>query len=216
MDALLENPATTGPDEADDERFAVLVVCTGNICRSPLLEQLLRARYGETVARFSSAGTAALVGEGMPEQAVQLSQRLGGSPAGHEPRLLDAALVDRADLVIALAREHRAEIVRLAPRASRRTVTLREAARLLESLESAPDLDLAALHSAPLPDALRALVGLAMGERGIAPPPAAPEDDDVVDPYRQTQDVYDRSGEQVVDALDRIERSLRALASRPV
>jgi len=215
MDAPLERTASS-VGAPRDERFSVLVVCTGNICRSPLLEQLLRARFGDSVARFSSAGTAALVGEGMPEQAAQLSLDLGGDPTGHEPRLLDAALIEGADLVIALAREHRAEIVRHVPRASRFTVTLREAARLLESLQGAPELDLAPLHSAPLPDALRTLVGLAMGERGIAPPPTNVDDDDVVDPYRQAQPVYDRSGAQVVDALDRIERSLRALAARPV
>lgn len=204
-----------GPHDSDG-RFEVLVVCTGNVCRSPVAEQVLRARFGERVARFSSAGTYALVGQQMPEQAQELARRLGAQPGPlHAPRLLDADLIARADLVLALTREHRAEIVRLLPRANRSTVTLREAARLLESLAAAPpeELDLARLRALPLPDALRELVPLALAERGFATP-SDPADDDVVDPYRQSQEVYDESGRQIADAIDRIERALRAFAER--
>lgn len=200
-----------------DDRFDVLVVCTGNVCRSPVAEQVLRARFGERFARFSSAGTFALVGQQMPEQAQELARRLGAEPGPlHAPRLIDAGIIEQADLVIALTREHRGEIVRLLPRANRFTVTLREAARLLESLAAAPEgeLDLAPLRSVPVPDALRALVPMMMAERGLATPPAAAEDDDVVDPFRQSQEVYDRSGEQIIDAIDHIQTALRSLADR--
>lgn len=199
------------------DRFEVLVVCTGNVCRSPVAEQVLRARFGERFARFSSAGTFALVGEQMPEQAQQLARQLGGDPAAlHAPRQLDETFVDRADLVLALTREHRAEIVRTLPRANRYTVTLREAARLLESLAADPDAagELHGLRTLPLPDALRALVPMMMVQRGFAPQPAAASDDDVVDPYRQAQEVYDESGRQIADAIDRIERALRTFAGR--
>lgn len=200
-----------------DDRFHVLVVCTGNVCRSPVTEQVLRARFGERFARFSSAGTFALVGQQMPEQAQQLARALGAEPGPvHAPRLLDADLLAGADLVLALTREHRAEIVRLLPRANRRAVTLREAARLLESLVAAPsgELDLAPLRALAVPDALRALVPMMMAERGFAAAPAAPDDDDVVDPFRQSQAVYDRSGAQIADAIDRIALALNALAER--
>ena len=203
--------------DAGTDRFEVLVVCTGNVCRSPVAEQVLRARFGERFARFSSAGTFALVGAQRPEQAQQLARTLGAEPGPvHAPRMLDADLIDRADLVLALTREHRAEIVRLLPRANRRTVTLREAARLLESLAAAPGIetDLARLRAQPVPDALRALVPMMLAERGLATPPADPADDDVVDPYRQQQEVYDRSGAQIADAIERIEAALRAIAAR--
>lgn len=200
-----------------DDRFSVLVVCTGNVCRSPVAEQVLRARFGERFAHFSSAGTYALVGQQMPEQAQRLARDLGAEPGPlHAPRLVDAALIDEADLVLALTREHRAELVRLLPRANRYTVTLREAARLLESLAAAPEAapDIARLRGLPVPDALRALVPMMMAERGFAAPPAEADGDDVVDPFRQSQQVYDRSGAQIADAIDRIEAALRSLAAR--
>jgi protein-tyrosine phosphatase len=193
------------------ERFEVLLVCTGNVCRSPLAEQLLRERFGEHVAHFRSAGTAALVGQRMPEEAQVLSRELGGAAAElHEPRLLDAEAVERADIVLALTREHRADIARLVPRAHRTTVTLREAARLLEALvagrESADEL--ADLRQGSPVEALRALVPLMLAQRGMGDPIASPEDDDVIDPFGFGADVYAASGAQVVDAIDRIERTL--------
>lgn len=200
-----------------DDRFQVLVVCTGNVCRSPVTEQVLRARFGERHARFSSAGTYALVGQQMPEQAQALARTLGAEPGPlHAPRRLDAHLIEGADLVLALTREHRAEIVRLLPRANRCTVTLREAARLLESLIAAPsgELDFAPLRALAVPEALRALVPMMMAERGFAAPPAESDGDDVVDPFRRSQEVYDRSGAQIADAIDRIALALSALAGR--
>ncbi|GMA87571.1 hypothetical protein GCM10025868_28210 [Angustibacter aerolatus] len=47
----------------------VLVVCTGNVCRSPLVERLLRQRLGTDAVDVSSAGTQALVGEPMTDPA---------------------------------------------------------------------------------------------------------------------------------------------------
>lgn len=203
--------------EATPDRFEVLIVCTGNVCRSPVVEQVLRARFGESVARFSSAGTYALVGAQMPEQAQELSRQLGADPAVlHAPRQLEAQLIERADLVLALTREHRAEIVRALPRANRCTVTLREAARLLESLAADPEAqaELARLQELSALDALRAAVPLVMAQRGFAGQPATPDDDDVVDPYRRPQQVYDASGRQIADAIDRIERVVRTFAER--
>lgn len=200
-----------------DDRFDVLVVCTGNVCRSPVAEQVLRARFGEQYVRFSSAGTFALVGQEMPAQAQELARRLGGTTAGpHYPRLIEQALIERADLVLALTREHRSEIVRMLPRANRYTVTLREAARLLESLVKGPSnaQDNARLRALPLPDALRELVPRMMAERGFAAPPSAPDADDVVDPYRRPQETYDESGSQILDAVNRIEAALRLFGQR--
>jgi protein-tyrosine phosphatase len=195
------------------EPFEVLLVCTGNVCRSPIAEQLLRARFGEHVARFRSAGTAALVGQRMPPEAQLLSRQLGGAAAElHEPRLLDTEAVERADIVLALTREHRADIVRLVPRAHRTTVTLREVARLLESLVAAAESTavLSVQPGAEPTEALRALVPLVMAQRGWADPVTAGEDD-VIDPYARSAEVYAASAAQIVEAVDRIERALESL-----
>ena len=111
--------------------FRILTVCTGNICRSPLAEQLLRRELAGVDAVVSSAGTGALVGHPMADRAAAYSRRLGGEPDAHAGRQLTSALLRESDLVLVATRRHRKAVVELLPRASRSTFTLREFARLL-------------------------------------------------------------------------------------
>lgn len=55
----------------------VLVVCTGNICRSPLAEALLRTRFAGSGLRVHSAGTHALPGVPMTDPAQQVARARG-------------------------------------------------------------------------------------------------------------------------------------------
>ncbi len=118
--------------------FTVLLVCTGNICRSALGERLGRAYLDEALGedagavRLESAGVQAVVGSAMqPDSALVLSG-LGGSPDGFVARqLVDDMAID-ADLTLTMTRQHRRDVLRMAPRALARTFTLREAAGLLE------------------------------------------------------------------------------------
>jgi protein-tyrosine phosphatase len=203
--------------------FRVLFVCTGNVCRSPQVEALWRERFGEVVVRLSSAGTHALVDEPMPQQSQVAAVAWGVDPlraAGHRARQLSAELLADTDLVIALTRAHRAEVVRTLPATNRRTVTLREAARLLESVCGASDVDvdvdvdIARLRSLPVDEALRELVTLGLAERGAAPGPDDAADDDVVDPYQRNDDIYALSSAQIFEATHRIEAALNHLARR--
>jgi protein-tyrosine phosphatase len=196
------------------EQFRVLFVCTGNICRSAITEQVFRARYGSREVAFASAGTGALVGAPMPAQAADISRRLGGDPLLHSGQQLSREYLEAADLVIALTREHRSEIVRTLPRANRYTFTLRELARLIESYESDRDAQLPRRgQDIPIAETLRSAVPLIAAQRGYATPPAA-EVDDVIDPYRRSQEIYDLSEAQIADAVDRIAFAIEALKHR--
>jgi protein-tyrosine phosphatase len=182
--------------------FHILTVCTGNICRSPLAEQLLRSGAAAwPQVTVSSAGTGALVDQPMPQQAARLSHEYGGDPSAHRARQLLAAQVAEADLVIAMSREHRREIVALLPRASRYTFTLRELARLLHDVAEQDLQDVAQLPAADTSARLSALVAVAASRRGLVQPPERPEDDDVIDPYRQSDEVYRASADQLVPAV---------------
>jgi len=182
--------------------FTILTVCTGNVCRSPLAEQLLRAGLagipGVTVV---SAGTGALVGEPMPREAAALSVRYGGSPDGHRGRDLSEADVRDADLVLGMSREHRRSAVQLHPLANRHAFTLRQLERLVTGVTQE---DLGYVTRLPLDDVRARLVEaveLAASRRGLELP-ESPEDDDIVDPYRRSQSVYDLSASQLVPAVD--------------
>jgi protein-tyrosine phosphatase len=185
--------------------FSILTVCSGNICRSPLAEQLLRvglASWPEVV--LASAGTIGLTGQGMPEQAADLSRQFGGDPSTHVAQLLTEQHIASADLVFAMSREHRRAIVELVPRAIRYTFTIREFARLVSEITD-DDLDEAA--ALPLGDVVArftTLIALAAAQRGAVAPPASVDDDDVVDPYRRSDEVYAESAQQLVPAVNAV------------
>nr|WP_193571017.1 low molecular weight phosphatase family protein [Diaminobutyricibacter tongyongensis] len=188
-----------------------MTVCTGNICRSPLAEQLLRAGLDGLAVTLSSAGTAALIGRPMDERAAEYSRQYGGIPDAHVARQLTVEHLRDADLVLALSREHRRVVVETLPRASRSAFTLREFARLLETVNT-DDRDTIAAQ----PDArarLSTLVEIASANRGVAERPDNPEEDDVVDPYRQDDNVYAESTRQLVPAVQSIALTLTRAAA---
>ncbi|PPF81337.1 low molecular weight phosphatase family protein [Subtercola sp. Z020] len=210
----LRDRAKARARKANSEPFVILFVCTGNICRSPLAEQLFAAGI-DTVGlseriRVHSAGTSALTGQGMPAQAAALSTALGAHPEHHQARDISPEMVQDADIVLALAREHRGAVVQMVPRAASRTFTLIEFARLLQ----AASLDFR-MDSEPQPDALpgllRDLVERASRFRGVVGSPADPESDDVLDPYRRSQQSYDLSAQQITQATKVIVAALEQI-----
>jgi protein-tyrosine phosphatase len=197
----------------------VLFVCSGNICRSPLGAQVLEARLtpgtsaavgsgaaSESMAAsgfvVESAGTIADDGAVMDETAAAQSLRLGGDPSSHRSRYLTAEIVEGADLVLTAERSHRAAVVSLAPRASRRTFTIKQFARVLDGLEPG---DLANVRSP------QDLVDRVARLRGVVPPPADPADDDVDDPYRRSEATHERVADEIDAALATVADALRAV-----
>lgn len=171
------------------ETFSIVTVCTGNICRSPLAESLMRARLQARLGKsaqmihISSAGTGALVGHPMDEDAAAALAGFGCGADQHRGRALDQAVVAGADLVLTATRDHRAATVRLLPRATRKTFTLREFSRLAAAVppEALPLNEHAGLR-------LRAAVAAAAALRGMLPPD--PGGDDIEDPYRRSRELH--------------------------
>jgi protein-tyrosine phosphatase len=177
----------------------ILTVCTGNVCRSPLLERLIQGaldeRYGAGAVPVRSAGTRALVGSPMDERAAGVLGALGGSHTGFVGRRLTEQMVREASLVLTATRDHRADVARLHPRALKRTFTFRELADILGRL---PVEDL------PQDEDPRAriveLARVAAAGRGVRAPRTW-TDFDIVDPYRRDDAVYATMRDQVVSAL---------------
>ena len=83
----------------------ILIVCTGNICRSPMAEGLMAAALpGHQV---SSAGTGALSGYPADVLARELMLEKGMSIDAHRARQLNLTLCQRADLILVMDRDQR-------------------------------------------------------------------------------------------------------------
>ena len=80
---------------------SIVVVCHGNICRSPLAAALLRRALGPTGVRVDSAG---LIGPNRPapRDAVAAAARRGVDLTAHRSRLLTADVVSGADLLVVM------------------------------------------------------------------------------------------------------------------
>lgn len=96
---------------------SVLVVCVGNICRSPVGERLLSARLRDRGAAISvsSAGIGALVGHSADETAAAVAAEHGVDLKGHIARQFSRELGTAHDLILTMEPQHRREIIEAAP-----------------------------------------------------------------------------------------------------
>ena len=178
--------------------FTILLVCTGNICRSALAEKLGRAYLDEalgqdaSLVRLSSAGTQAVVGSAMhPDSALAL-RGFGGEAGDFRARQLEDSMAADADLTLTMTRRHRRGVLNGAPRAMARTFTLREAADLVQRIGDAD------FEGERLSDRARNLV------RAMADARSQRQDgreDDVRDPIGQPLEVHDEVAGQIAAAL---------------
>ena len=94
----------------------VLFVCTGNTCRSPMAEAMLRqalAARGLDQVTVSSAGTGAWDGAPVSEGAYLVGLENGLDLSGHRARLLTRELVRGADLILVMSGHHLARVAEL-------------------------------------------------------------------------------------------------------
>ena len=100
----------------------ILVVCIGNVCRSPVAAAMLRQRLpGRHV---ESAGLGALVGQGVEPTARALAEADGLEVAGHRARQLVAGMLGAADLVLVMSEGQRRAVGDLVPAALGKTLLL--------------------------------------------------------------------------------------------
>jgi protein-tyrosine phosphatase len=200
--------------------FRILVVCTGNVCRSPMAEVMLRQQLQERLKdraedlSVSSAGTLGLIGEPIQPQARDLlladlpGAQLRRGPHdlerdvfGFRARRLEPELLDGVDLVLGAAREHRSAAVGMAPHLVCKAFTVLELARLAGPAALATrahgDAD-------PPPDVHgRLLAERAAALRATVRPLHAAADD-VPDPFGHQSDKFEQVAAQLRAAVELI------------
>ena len=122
----------------------VLVVCTGNICRSPMAEGFLNdlldlhVDLGEPI-EVSSAGTSAWDGSPATMEAIKAADERESDISAHRARRLQAHHIERADLVLAMTQDHAVATIQLVPPAAARTFTLKELVQIIETRTDRPE-----------------------------------------------------------------------------
>jgi protein-tyrosine phosphatase len=199
---------------ADAPGFSLLFVCTGNICRSPMGEVMAAAELARLVpgdaGRFyvSSAGTHGLADHPIDAGAAHALAALGLTAERFRARILDHRMVEQSDLVLTATRRHRAAAVTMWPRASARTFTILEFARLVALVPPGEMPD-----TADPVERAKAMVAAAAGQRGRVY--VDPHLDDVDDPYGLGREDFRECAEIVGAGVRAICRALVEPGSEP-
>jgi protein-tyrosine phosphatase len=171
----------------------VLMVCTGNQCRSPmaaaLMKRALRSR-GCSDIEVSSAGTQAAVGAPATELAIGALRVRGVDISEHlSTPLTERELLD-ADLVVAMSREHVDAIADVAPEARAKVLLLKEAAEMtsLPADAAGPRARLEALLSGTRPEPVPHL--------------------DIADPIGRPRRVYEHCAAEIAEATEALAAAL--------
>ena len=91
----------------------ILVLCIGNICRSPLAQVMLAREFPER--NVWSAGLGALVGEPADPLSVALASEQGLDLSAHRAQQVSSLMCQRAELILVMEQGHRLELERRYP-----------------------------------------------------------------------------------------------------
>ena len=95
----------------------IVFVCTGNTCRSPMAEALLKKAAGERQidVEVQSAGLAAFPGLPATLEAVEVCREKGVDLTAHQSQLLGKDLVLQSDLILTMTSKHKEMILKKMP-----------------------------------------------------------------------------------------------------
>ncbi len=120
-------------------RKSILFVCTGNSCRSVMAEYLLKAKLiGRDDVEVMSAGTGVYFKSPASHETIAVLREQGINAGLHMSRALGRIMLRKADLIFAMTRTHRTQILDLVPSVEKRVYLLKEFA---DARGFQPDMD---------------------------------------------------------------------------
>lgn len=198
LDSLRENlsgVSAAGVCHSAESRFSVLLVCTANHCRSPLLEFLFRSRVDACGLPWDlrSAGVHATPGQPPHPQVAKLVRDLDVDTESWRSSQVTPAMIERADVVLTAADEHRAAVLRLMPSAVNRTFTFLQFVHLAKA--GTPDFDDRIEHWGP--ELVRSSI---RGRSRVQPLPAGARS--LPDPMGRRKGAFRRCADMIELSLD--------------
>jgi len=187
----------------------ILIVCTGNICRSPFIERLLQLQLDEHRASFAqrilvhSAGTGAVTGSAMDKRAAAQLLAHGGDPTGFRARDLTPDLIAESDLILTATRDHRGRVAVMYPKALRQVFTFCDFADLVGGVNGLSTL----VAQGDSRACARQITEQAAARRGLNPPLELGQAD-IVDPFRREDDVFVTMAQQAAGSMPAVVRAL--------
>lgn len=107
-------------------KFNILFICTGNVCRSPMAEYLLRRRLGKQADwKIGSAGLFTSNGMAASRPAIEVLREQAIDLTPHRSQVATKDIVDAATLIVVMTEAHAAEIKRRFPEVQDRIYLLK-------------------------------------------------------------------------------------------
>jgi len=130
-------------DEVNMPVQDILVICSGNICRSPYAHGYLRMRLtqmGQQQVQVQSAGTLGIVGSPASSETVALAEEAGFDLGEHRSSAVTFDAVDEAGVILVMEEAHRRELTRLFPEGADHVRLLSEFHPSVNDPARAPDI----------------------------------------------------------------------------